>query len=122
MELLVLLIVLHWRKILVVLAIALVFGSVRDAFSQQIEGRATVVDGDTIEIYGERIRFNGIDAPEGQQLFQNVKGHDYRCGQVAADALANFQSKSHPTRCEIKAPWHVSRIASGPVELARSPT
>ena len=100
MELLVLVIVLHWRKILVVLAIALVFGSVRDAFSQQIEGRTAVVDGDTIEIRSERIRFNGIDAPEGQQLCQNAKGRDYRCGQVAAEALANFLSKSRPTRCE----------------------
>lgn len=29
--------------------------------------RASVIDGDTIEIAGERIRFNGIDAPESWQ-------------------------------------------------------
>jgi endonuclease YncB( thermonuclease family) len=28
-----------------------------------------VVDGDTIEIHGERIRFNGIDAPESWQRY-----------------------------------------------------
>lgn len=100
MELLVLMIVLHWRKVLLILAVALVFGSVRDALSEPLIGRASVIDGDTIEIHGVRIRFNGIDAPEGQQLCQNEKGRDYRCGQVAADALANFLSKSRPTRCE----------------------
>ena len=31
-------------------------------------GRASVIDGDTIEIRGERIRLNAIDAPESAQL------------------------------------------------------
>ena len=30
-------------------------------------GRATVIDGDTIEIRGERIRLDAIDAPESGQ-------------------------------------------------------
>lgn len=100
MELFVLMIVLHWRKVLLILAIAFIFGSVRDALSEPIVGRASVIDGDTIEIHGERIRFNGIDAPESQQLCENAKGREYRCGQVASDALANFLSKSRPTQCE----------------------
>ncbi|RWK72961.1 MAG: thermonuclease family protein, partial [Mesorhizobium sp.] len=29
-----------------------------------MQGRASVIDGDTVEIAGKRIRFNGIDAPE----------------------------------------------------------
>jgi hypothetical protein len=28
-----------------------------------LQGRASVVDGDTVEIAGQRVRFNGIDAP-----------------------------------------------------------
>ena len=38
------------------------------ASAEPITGRASVIDGDTIEIAGERIRFNGIDAPESSQL------------------------------------------------------
>lgn len=64
-----------------------------------ITGRATVIDGDTIEIHGERIRFNGIDAPESSQVCRDEHGQDYRCGRVAADALDKFLAASRPTRC-----------------------
>jgi endonuclease YncB( thermonuclease family) len=53
-------------------------------------GRASVVDGDTIEIHGTRIRLFGIDAPEGAQVGRDANGRDYRCGQTAANALADY--------------------------------
>ncbi|RWC23247.1 MAG: thermonuclease family protein [Mesorhizobium sp.] len=65
-----------------------------------IAGHASVVDGDTIEIHGERIRFNGVDAPESSQLCLDVKGKKYRCGSMSAKALAGFLIKSSPTTCE----------------------
>lgn len=65
-----------------------------------IVGRASVIDGDTIEIHGERIRFNGIDAPESAQSCKDGNGNPYRCGARAAEALANFLKESAPTRCE----------------------
>lgn len=64
-----------------------------------IEGRASVIDGDTIEIRGQRIRFNGIDAPESRQYCEDAKGFEYACGREAANALNEFLAVSRPVSC-----------------------
>ncbi|TIP21901.1 MAG: thermonuclease family protein, partial [Mesorhizobium sp.] len=46
-----------------------------------MKGRASVIDGDTVEIASQRIRFNGIDAPESRQHCDDAKGFDYPCGR-----------------------------------------
>ena len=48
-----------------------------------IPGNAIVVDGDTLEIGGTKIRLYGSDAPESGQLCR-WNGKDYRCGWQAA--------------------------------------
>ena len=82
-------------------AIVLAFLSVIGAAlaGELLVGRASVVDGDTIEIHGERVRFNGIDAPESWQLCKDRSGAEYRCGKAAADALEAFLAASRPTSC-----------------------
>lgn len=51
-------------------------------------GRASVIDGDTVEIRGQRIRLHAIDAPESGQACRDPQGQMWPCGRRAAFALA----------------------------------
>lgn len=69
--------------------------------AEPIEGRATIVDGDTIAVEGtkERIRLYGIDAPEGKQTCDDSTGRRYLCGSRSADALAAIIGRNGRVRC-----------------------
>jgi len=67
---------------------------------EPIAGQASVIDGDTIEIHGTRIRLWGIDAPEHDQTCV-ADGRAYRCGQKAALALSD-RVGSHTVMCEAR--------------------
>jgi endonuclease YncB( thermonuclease family) len=55
-----------------------------------IAGRATVIDCDTLEIHGERIRILDIDAPESRQKCKALSGSEWKCRQWAANKLAEW--------------------------------
>ena len=56
-----------------------------------IEGKAIVVDGDTVKIKGEKIRFGGIDAPEsyykGKKQTCIKDNKKVFCGQISKEKL-----------------------------------
>ena len=54
-----------------------------------LSGKPRIIDGDTIEIAGQRIRLHGIDTPETGQVCE-IDGEPWRCGQEATFALADF--------------------------------
>ena len=70
-------------RLALLLAAVMLPGSVLADFS----GRASVIDGDSIEVAGREIRLHGIDAPEGRQTCI-AQGKRWRCGRRAARALA----------------------------------
>lgn len=74
----------------VAIFVAILVAPVAIAGEPPLAGTAIVIDGDTLELHGERIRLNAIDAPEGAQQCYNQEGKAYRCGQRSAFALADL--------------------------------
>lgn len=72
------------------LALALTTLPATSVRADELIGQASVIDGDTIEIHGTRIRLWGIDAPESTQLCRNDDSNLCQCGRAAATALAGL--------------------------------
>jgi len=68
------------------------------ARSGDLVGQASVIDGDTLEIHGTRIRLWGVDAPESSQLCRGANSNLYRCGAKAANDLDSFVAR-RPVSC-----------------------
>jgi endonuclease YncB( thermonuclease family) len=61
-------------------------------------GQASIIDGDTLEVHGTRIRLWGVDAPESSQLCRGADSNLYRCGAKAANDLDSFIARQ-PVNC-----------------------
>ena len=68
------------------------------ANSADLVGQASIIDGNTLEIHGSRIRLWGIDAPESSQLCRGDDSLQYRCGAKAANDLDAFIA-GRPVNC-----------------------
>jgi endonuclease YncB( thermonuclease family) len=75
--------------------IALVFALLLQA------GPARVVDGDTLDLAGERVRLYGIDAPESGQTCERA-GQVWACGTAAAEALGAWLHGRQVTCVELE--------------------
>lgn len=62
-----------------------------------LEGPARVIDGDTLEVNGQRIRLWGIDAFEASQVCQ-TESHSYSCGRAATQTMEELVRNQH-VRC-----------------------
>jgi endonuclease YncB( thermonuclease family) len=76
----------------------LILGPIPIALADDLAGQASVIDGDTLEIHGTRIRLWGVDAPESSQLCRGEDSLQYRCGAKAANDLDAFIA-GRPVNC-----------------------
>ena len=57
-----------------------------------VDGIVRVIDGDTLDVGGVRVRLHGIDAPEIGQTCQTSQGQDWDCGTwVSREVRARYQ-------------------------------
>jgi endonuclease YncB( thermonuclease family) len=68
------------------------------ARADNLTGQASVIDGDTLDIHGTRIRLWGLDAPESSQLCRGEDSLPYRCGAKSANALDSYIGR-RPVNC-----------------------
>ncbi|MFO1154971.1 MAG: thermonuclease family protein [Rhodospirillales bacterium] len=66
------------------------------ALAEDLVGRAKIIDGDTLDIGGERVRLNGIDAPEKAQQCE-AGPTAWACGSNATRALASATQDGNVT-------------------------
>lgn len=68
------------------------------AAGQVVQGKARIIDGDTLAIDGIHVRLSGIDAPELKQVCKASDGIAFSCGQASKEALERF-TESNDVRC-----------------------
>lgn len=64
----------------------------------RITGTPTILDGDTIDVRGRRLRLHGFDAPETRQRCLDADGQPWACGEAATSALSAWVGE-HPVVC-----------------------
>lgn len=97
-------------KIIGCAVVGLLLALAASAQTQPIVGKARVIDGDTIDIAGQRIRLFGIDTPEIEQTCM-ANGKQYACGQNASFALSQIVGR-HWVYCHEKDRDQYDRIVA----------
>jgi endonuclease YncB( thermonuclease family) len=73
---------------------SLIAAKLEDVGTLSIDGPFGTIDGDTLAAGIERLRLEGIDAPEIDQVCRNDAGRDWACGDEARVTLERLVSAS----------------------------
>jgi endonuclease YncB( thermonuclease family) len=82
-------------KIIFLLLFAIVLLATSFAMAGTPNGHIRVIDGDTLDVGGVRVRLHGIDAPEANQRCETEQGVTWDCGAwVSREVRARYQGKA----------------------------
>ena len=65
---------------------------------EEVEGRPSALDGDSLRVGGREIRLFGIDAPEARQTCERADGTPWACGREAGAMLGRLTAAA-PVAC-----------------------
>lgn len=71
---------------------ALIAAKLDEVASVRLDGPFVAIDGDTLAVGAERLRLEGMDAPEADQVCKDETGRDWPCGEGARAALERLTS------------------------------
>jgi endonuclease YncB( thermonuclease family) len=81
-------------KIILLLFIAIGLLTASFVLADSPQGAIRVIDGDTLDVGGIRVRLHGIDAPEAAQTCDTADGRRWSCGDwVSREVRARYQGK-----------------------------
>ena len=75
---------------------------IKGELNSNLYGTVKIIDGDSIEIKNEKIRFLGIDAFEKKQECSRKDGTKYKCCEEAILNLLTIISSDQPVHCVAK--------------------